>query len=140
MGADSGGVQVNDRGSFGRWAGAGVPLLIGIGAAAAEILHVGFNLPLRQAFGVASVFVMIQIAMYVPMFWIRRRFMRTRDPRLAIALFGSYCLLMGLAAFHYGTELKLIGVQKSEYVTFSIVVIAAILLLVAVSPRWPANE
>ena len=98
-----------------------------VAAAAAEILHVGFNLPLRQAFSVASVFVMIQIAMYVPMFWIRRRFIQTRNPRLAITLVGSYCLLMGIAAFRYGTELKLIDVQKSEYVTFSIFVIVAIL-------------
>ena len=132
MGEDTGGICVNDRESAVQWFGAGVPLLIGVGAAAAEILHVGFNLPLRQAFSVASVFVMIQIAMYVPMFWIRRRFIQTRNPRLAITLVGSYCLLMGIAAFRYGTELKLIDVQKSEYVTFSIFVIVAILILLAV--------
>jgi FtsH-binding integral membrane protein len=129
-------MQVDHQETFERWLTVGVPLLIGLGASAVAILHASTNLQLGQTIRMVGVFVLIQLAIYVPMFWIRRRFRHTRDPRLAITLFGAYCLVMGIVAIHYGTELKLMSFQRSEYATFSIVVIVATLILVAVSPKW----
>jgi hypothetical protein len=62
-----------------------------------------------------GVLVLIRIAMYVPMFWIRRRFRLTGNARLGIAVSGAYLLIFALAAFYYGAELKLVDIHKTDY-------------------------
>ena len=133
-------MQVNHKDAFTRWLGVGIPLLTVFAVLAMAALHVAFGLPLSDILGPIGVFLLIQITIYVLMFWIRKRFSRTRDPRLAIAVFGAYCLAMGIVAFHYATKLKLLDIQKSEYITFSTVVALATVLLLAISPKWSADE
>lgn len=116
------------------------PLFVTVGIFAVVILHVAFNLTLTKTLAPVGVLVLIQLAMYVSMFWLRRRFKHTGNPRPGIGAFGAYCLIMGLAAFHYGTELRFVSVRRSEYLPFSVVVVAATLILVAFNPKWKVHE
>ena len=133
-------MQINEKDTLVPWLKIGVPLLTGIGVLAATVLHFAFSLPLSETLGPVGVLLLIQVGIYVLMFWVRKRFGRTQDPRLAIAVFGTYCLVMGIAAIHYGDELKLIGVRKSEYPTFSAVVIVATIIMLAISPKWKVDK
>jgi hypothetical protein len=132
-------MQVDRQETFSRWLGL-VPLFVAVGLSAAVILHFAFNLPMREISGPVGTLVLIQMAIYVPMFWLRRRFRLTRNPRPAIAVFGAYLLIIALAAFHYGTELKLVEVHQSDYLAFSAVVIAATLLLLLFNRKWKLTE
>ena len=132
-------MQVNRQETFWEWVRF-VPLFLVVGLLAAIVLHVGFNLQPRQILTPVAVLVLIQLAMYVPMFWLRRRFRLTGNPRAGIALSGAYLLIIGLAAFHYGNELRLVNIHKSDYLGFSAAVIATTLLLLVFNRKWKVHE
>lgn len=132
-------MEVSHQETFWQWIRL-APLFVAGGMVAAIILHIAFNLSTKQILGPLSVLVLIQIIMYVSMFWVRRRFRRTGNPRPGLAVSGAYGLIFGLAAFHYGTDLKLASVHKSDYVFFSAFVITVTLILLAFNRKWKVIE
>jgi hypothetical protein len=116
-----------------KWLLVGVPSFLGIGLLAAVILHLSFGVPLLSALLAAAALAGVQLAMYVPMYWVRQRFRKTQDLRLGVLVFGLYGLLLGSACIHFALQLGLTkGVRHSDYVEFPIymVVVTALAVLV----------
>ena len=133
-------MQVNHNDTFGRWLLMGMPLLRGVGVLSALVVHLRFDVPVSRIFAPVAAVVLIQLTTYIPMFWIRRRFRRTHDPRPAIALVGAYCLTTGLVLLHYSNELKIFIIHRYEYAALAAVVFVATLVVLAVSPKWSIDE
>jgi hypothetical protein len=116
---------MNKEERFSRWLSVGVLSLLGVGLLAGVILHMKFGVAWASALWAVTVLLTIQLALYVAMYWVRRRFRQTHDLRGGIIIFGLYCLIFGLAGMHYAGELGLMNSSagRADYVTFSIFVL-----------------
>src|SRR5450755_3942349 len=90
-----------------KWLLVGVPSCLGMGLLAAAILHLSFGVSLLSALVAAMVLVGVQLAMYVPMYWVRQRFKKTQDLRTGILVFGLYVLVLGVVSTHYAMRFGL---------------------------------
>jgi hypothetical protein len=100
----------------------GIPLLIGVGILAVFVLRMNFGLPLAKLSIPIAVLTGIQLAFYVGMFAVRKRYKQTRDLRAGFSLAGIYGLFIVLAGMYYAGQLGIAGVRTFEdnYVEFSV--------------------
>ena len=103
-------------------------MLIAIGIFAGFALCVGFGLPLARVALPITVLVAIQVAFFICMYGIRKRYKHSRDLRAGFIVAGMYCLSAGLAGMYYGGQLGLVGIKTLDetYSGFSIYVIVVI--------------
>ena len=69
---------------------------------------------------------------YTLMFWVRRRFKRTHDFRIGIAVTGLYVLATGVSCIRYAGELGFISLAAASGDCVRFVVFMAIVILVSV--------
>jgi hypothetical protein len=72
--------------------------------------------------------IAIQSAFFIGMYYIRKRYKRSRDLRAGVILTGIYGLLIGLAGMHYAARLGLAGVSTLDenYLGFSVFMVVVI--------------
>jgi hypothetical protein len=131
-------VPVSDRESFARWLRNGVPGFLAVALFVAIVVHVTIRGPWSRIVVPCAVLVAIQLALYISMYWIRKRFQHTHNLRLGVLVFGSYCLVMGLMALRYAAQLGLVSpkVATDNYLSFSIFMLIVILMSVVVFSIW----
>ena len=102
-----------------RWVLQGVPVLIGIGIATALLLHfsLGFTL-LSLSVPITSLLV-IQLAFYLSMYGVRKRFRQTRDLRTGFIVVGMFCLLIVLAGMYFAERIGLVAPKALRMITSS---------------------
>ena len=112
--------------SFSRWLLVGAPLLLSIGVIVGLSLHAAFDIPTLSSTFAAAVLVFIQFGLYVPMYWVRRRFKREHDLRPAIGVFGAYGLVLGLFVIHYTARFHIGSITEPDYLGFSVYLVIAV--------------
>jgi cbb3-type cytochrome oxidase subunit 1 len=112
--------------SFSRWLLVGAPLLVSIGVIVGLSLHAAFDIPTLSSACAAVVLVFTQFGLYVPMYWIRRRFKREHDLRPAVAVFGAYSLVLGIVLIHYAARFHIGSTTESDYLGFSVCLAIAV--------------
>lgn len=113
----------------------GVPGFLAVALFVAIVVHVRIGGSWSRIAVPCAVLVAIQLALYISMYWIRKRFQRTHNLRLGVLVFGSYCLVMGLMVLRYAAQLGLVSpkVATDNYPSFSIVMLISILISVGIS-------
>ena len=106
----------------------GVPLLVGVGILVEFAVWLGFELPLSKLATPTAVLLSIQIAFYVSMYPVRKRYKQRGDLRPGFTLMGLYCLFIGLAGMYYAAKLGLVRVNTftDNYVAFSIYIVVVV--------------
>ena len=124
-----------------RWVWRGVPLLIGIGIAAAVALRLSFRLSVAKLTAPITVLLEIQVVFYVGMYAVRKRYRRTQDLRAAAILTGAYGLSIVSVGMYYAGQLGIVSVRTFEdnYVGFTafmgVMICLVVLLLSFVKPK-----
>lgn len=119
-------------GRLSRWMGTGIFFFLGSSALLAVILHVGFGLPLAKLVGPITLLVVIQLGFCAAIYWFRKRFDQTHDPRIGIAIFGLFALVLGLIGMYYAGNLGLStrSLFRDNYLGFSVFTLVVISICV----------
>jgi len=112
--------------------------LLGIGLFGVIILHAGFAVQWSDAMGPVGALIGIQLVLYVSMYWVRKRFEYTHDPRPGIMIFGLYSWVLCLTALYYAGQLGLLNanVVASNYLNLSIFALIVTLIGVVLGSYW----
>lgn len=125
-------VNLSKQETLSRWVSKGVPLFVGIGIVAGLALRIGFGLPFARVTFPITVLVVIQVAFFIGMYWVRQRHKRNQDLRGGVILTGGYSLLIGLAGMYYAGQLGLVGgnTLNGNYLGFSVFMLVVIAISV----------
>lgn len=110
-----------------RWICFGVPALVLVGIGIAAAVHIALGRSWTEIAPPVASYVVLQVGVYVCMFWARNRARTRQDYRPAIALFGAYCWGSGLLVIYYGIKWGLILRQgTNDLVVFSVIMIVVV--------------
>jgi len=112
----------------------GVPVLIGIGIATALLLHFSLGFTLVSLSVPITSLLVIQVAFYLSMYGVRKRFRQTRDLRTGFIVVGMFCLLIVLAGMYFAERIGLVAPKafEDDYVEFSIYMLVVIVIGVSI--------
>ncbi len=79
----------------------GAPLLVAMVIFAAAVVHAAYGTPWSGILPALALTLTFQLGWYVAMFWVRQRYLVTRDLRLATLVSGGYIFGVVLTIDHY---------------------------------------
>ncbi len=122
--------ESKNQGSYQRWIVTGLSILFFVGTLAVVVLRFGRGLSWREVAIPVTVFVILQAAVFIGMFWAGKRAREQKDNRALTILTGLYCWSSGLLLLHYGTKWGFLAMQfgRNDFVLFT-AILAAITII-----------